>query len=158
MKKTDKCIAVFDFFCGCGGTSSGFKKTGMDIAFALDIDPDAKSTFAQNFPEAAFCDKSIKEITTFDLQPTLNKHSNSYKLFCGCAPCQPFTKQNTARPLGDVRKNLLTHFGKVIGDYEPDFVFVENVPGLQKVPKHKRGPFPAFKELLEMEERGQVFA
>jgi DNA (cytosine-5)-methyltransferase 1 len=43
----------------------------------------------------------------------------------------------------------LTNFGNIIEICEPDFVFVENVPGLQKVPKHKRGPFPAFKELLE---------
>jgi len=43
----------------------------------------------------------------------------------------------------------LTYFGRVIKDYHPDFVFVENVPGLQKVPKHKHGPFPAFEELLK---------
>ena len=145
----NKSIAVFDFFCGCGGTSRGFQKAGMDIAFALDIDQDANGTFTKNFPETIFCDKSITELTISDLQQTLVKHKDSYKLFCGCAPCQPFTKQNTESPKRDVRKSLLTHFGKVIEVCEPDFVFVENVPGLQKVPKNKCGPFPAFKELLE---------
>lgn len=145
----EKNIAVFDFFCGCGGTSSGFQKAGMDIAFALDIDQDAKSTFTNNFPETIFCDKSITKITKSDLQPTLDKHNDSYKLFCGCAPCQPFTKQNTESPKRDMRKNLLSQFGIIIKKYKPDFVFVENVPGLQKVPKHKRGPFPEFKGLLE---------
>lgn len=151
MKKNDKNkkIAVYDFFCGCGGTSRGFLKAGLDIAFALDIDPDAKNTFIKNFPDTVFCDKSITELTASDLQPTLDKNKNSYKLFCGCAPCQPFTKQNTESPKHDDRRNLLTHFGKIIQTYEPDFVFVENVPGLQKVPTHKDGPFPAFKELLE---------
>jgi len=84
-----KKIAVYDFFCGCGGTSRGFQKAGMDIAFALDIDRDAKSTFTKNFPSTVFCDKSITELTASDLQPTLTEHKNSYKLFCGCAPCQP---------------------------------------------------------------------
>jgi DNA (cytosine-5)-methyltransferase 1 len=142
-------IAVYDFFCGCGGTSRGFQKAGMDIAFALDIDQDAKSTFMKNFPEAAFCGKSITEFTIYDLQQSLAKYKDSFKLFCGCAPCQPFTKQNTESPKHDDRKNLLTHFGNIIKACKPDFVFVENVPGLQKVPKHKHGPFPSFKELLK---------
>jgi DNA (cytosine-5)-methyltransferase 1 len=141
-------IAVYDFFCGCGGTSRGFRKAGMDIAFALDIDQDAKNTFKRNFPSTVFCDKSIKDLTTSDLQDVLSKHHDNYKLFCGCAPCQPFTKQNTESPKQDDRKDLLTYFGKIIQTCQPDFVFVENVPGLQKVPKHKHGPFPAFEALL----------
>lgn len=151
MIKNDKHknIAVFDFFCGCGGTSWGLQNAGLDIAFSLDIDPDAKNTFVRNFPETIFCDKSITKLTASDLQPTIDKHKNSYKLFCGCAPCQPFTKQNTESPKHDTRKNLLSEFGIIIEKFKPDFVFVENVPGLQKVPKHKSGPFPAFKNLLE---------
>jgi len=142
-------IAVFDFFCGCGGTSRGFQKAGMDIAFALDIDQDAKSTFTKNFPETVFCDKSITDLIDSGLEQALDKHRNSYKLFCGCAPCQPFTKQITESPKRDERKNLLIHFGNIVEICKPDFVFVENVPGLQKVPKHKHGPFPSFKKLLK---------
>lgn len=144
----DKKIVAFDFFCGCGGTSSGFQKSGIDIVFALDIDPDAKFTFTKNFPEATFCEKSITNLTTTDLQPTLEKYKDSYKLFCGCAPCQPFTKQNTESPQRDTRKNLLSEFGKIIKKTEPDLIFVENVPGLQAVSQQARGPFPAFKKLL----------
>ena len=144
----NKNIAVFDFFCGCGGTSRGFQKAGLDIVFALDIDPDAKSTFVTNFPATTFSDKSIVNFSKSDLKPVLDLHKDSLKLFCGCAPCQPFTKQNTESPKYDKRKSLLTQFGRVIEDCLPDFVFVENVPGLQRVPKNKRGPFPAFEKLL----------
>lgn len=151
MTKNDKHkkIAAFDFFCGCGGTSRGFQNAGIEIAFALDIDPDVKSTFTLNFPETTFCHKSITKLTDSDLQPTIDKHKDCYKLFCGCAPCQPFTKQNTESPKRDTRKSLLSQFAIIIEKFKPDFVFVENVPGLQKVPKYKRGPFPAFKKLLE---------
>lgn len=142
-------IAVFDFFCGCGGTSRGFQQAAMDIVFALDIDTDAKSTFTRNFPETTFCDKSIAKITDADLRPVLEQHRDQVKLFCGCAPCQPFTKQYTEARKYDTRRSLLSQFGRIIEVYLPDFVFVENVPGFQKVPKHKRGPFPAFKKLLE---------
>jgi len=149
MIKEDNHIVAFDFFCGCGGTSRGFQKAGIDIAFALDIDPDAKITFTQNFPKTIFCDKNIKKLIASDLQPTLDKHKKSYKLFCGCAPCQPFTKQNTESPKRDTRKSLLSQFGIIIEEFKPDFVFVENVPGLQDVPKNKRGPLPKFKKLLK---------
>ncbi len=142
-------IVGFDFFCGCGGTSRGFQKAGIDVVFALDIDPDVKKTFTLNFPETTFCQKSIVKLTDSDLKPTIEKHKDSYKLFCGCAPCQPFTKQNTQRPKRDTRRSLLSRFGVIIEKYQPDFVFVENVPGLQKVPKYKRGPFPEFKKLLK---------
>lgn len=151
MIKNDnkKNIVVFDFFCGCGGTSRGFQSAGIDIAFALDIDPGVKNTFTNNFPDASFCEKSITKLEVSDLQPALDKHKDSYKLFCGCAPCQPFTKQNTESPKHDKRKSLLSQFGIIIEEFKPDFVFIENVPGLQKVPKNKKGPFPEFKELLE---------
>ncbi len=141
-------IAVYDFFCGCGGTSRGFEKAGIEVAFALDTDPDAKNTFTQNFPETFFCDKSIADLEGSDLEPALIRYQDSFKLFCGCAPCQPFTRQYTESPKSDTRKSLLSLFGVFVERYMPDFVFVENVPGLQKLPKYKHGPFPAFKELL----------
>ena len=142
-----KNIVAFDFFCGCGGTSRGFKNAGIDIVFAMDIDPDVKNTFTQNFPETTFCHKSITKLKEIDLKPTMHRYKDSFKLFCGCAPCQPFTKQKTESPKRDDRKNLLSEFGIIIKQFHPDFVFVENVPGLQKVPKSKRGPFPAFKKI-----------
>jgi DNA (cytosine-5)-methyltransferase 1 len=142
-------IAVYDFFCGCGGTSRGFQKAGMDIVFALDVDSDAKNTFVKNFPDTHFCEKSITKLTTDDLQPIIDTYKDCYSLFCGCAPCQPFTKQNTEGRKYDVRRNLLKHFSEIIEQYRPDLVFVENVPGLQKVQKNKQGPFPAFKKLLD---------
>lgn len=147
--KTHNNIAVFDFFCGCGGTSLGFQKAGMEIAFALDIDPDAQSTFTTNFPKATFSNKSITKLKEEELKKTLEKHRKSYKLFCGCAPCQPFTKQNTESPKRETRKSLLSQFGRIIERHVPDFVFVENVPGMQKVPTSKRGPFPEFEALLK---------
>ena len=144
-----KRIAVFDFFCGCGGTSRGFQKAGMDIAFAMDTDADAGDTFARNFPGTVFCSKTIAQLADDDIRPSLEKYAEHYKLFCGCAPCQPFTKQHTESPKRERRRSLLSRFGEVVEQYEPDFVFVENVPGLQKLPKCKRGPFPGFKDILK---------
>ena len=56
-------------------------------------------------------------------------------LFSGCAPCQPFSNQNTVRPSlnRDERVPLLDHFARLVETCKPNIVFVENVPGLQKL-------------------------
>ncbi len=56
-------VVVFDFFCGCGGASAGFKKAGMEIALGLDNDLDAGQTFKANFPEAEFIGDDITKVS-----------------------------------------------------------------------------------------------
>ena len=144
-------IVVFDFFCGCGGTSRGFQLSGMDIVWALDNNPVAAKTFKLNFPTAQFHCKSIDELEENDLKPLFEKHKNKMRLFCGCAPCQPFTKQKTRKKSKDldVRYPLLISFGNIISHYKPEFVFVENVPGVQKALSEEPGPFQEFLAIVQ---------
>ena len=126
-------VKVFDFFSGCGGTSRGFMNAGMDIVFALDNDPDAETTFRNNFPETHFLKQNIAEVDVNYLQPIIDNCGNDPLLFCGCAPCQPFTKQNTLKPVHDDRISLLDEFRRFVEFYNPEYVFVENVPGIQQI-------------------------
>jgi DNA (cytosine-5)-methyltransferase 1 len=41
LNEEDELIGVFDFFSGCGGSSTGFKNAGMDIVMGVDVDSDA---------------------------------------------------------------------------------------------------------------------
>ena len=129
----DPRVKVFDFFSGCGGASRGFQDAGMEAVFALDWDTDARRTFEKNFPSAHIVPTDIRETgvdSVFDLVEAERPHP---VVFCGCAPCQPFTKQNTSRPEPDRddRVPLLLEFLRFIRRCEPDIVFVENVPGIQ---------------------------
>jgi DNA (cytosine-5)-methyltransferase 1 len=143
MKKK---IRVFDFFSGCGGTSTGFAQSGLDISFALESDPDAAKSFAANFPEAKVLCKDIRTTRSSALTDAL-KDNEALTLFCGCAPCQPFSRQNGNRRKNDPRHDLLTHFGRFVKYWRPDYVFVENVPGLQRV-LDKSSPLSKFERLL----------
>ncbi len=127
-------VKVFDFFSGCGGASRGFEDAEMKVVFALDWDADARRTFKQNFPAAIFESADIRQVKE-DSVHELVKQASRPVLFCGCAPCQPFTKQNTTRPgpEDDDRVPLLLEFLRFIRRSEPDIVFVENVPGIQNV-------------------------
>lgn len=126
-------VHVFDFFAGCGGTSKGFQATGMDIAFALDSDADAIQTYKLNFPGTDVLCKDITKVNVSAIQKVVDTCRPEPLLFCGCAPCQPFTKQNTSRPEKDNRSSLLLQFLRFVVKYKPEFVFVENVPGIQNV-------------------------
>ena len=128
-------VKVFDFFSGCGGASCGFQQAGMDVVFALDSDTDAARTFMRNFPSATFESRDIRLVEEDSVHKLVAAQRPHPVLFCGCAPCQPFTKQNTTRPEPheDDRVPLLLEFLRFIQRCGPDIVFVENVPGIQNV-------------------------
>lgn len=149
-----KSIKVFDFFSGCGGTSQGFKQAGMDVVFGLDFDKEAANTFKLNFPDAYFINEDISALQTDAVKDIFDKtlkekESSCYTLFSGCAPCQPFSRQNNKKTNSDSRRYLLAEFGRFIKTYIPDFIFVENVPGMQQIKKGYDTPFFSFLELLD---------
>jgi DNA (cytosine-5)-methyltransferase 1 len=139
-------IKAFDFFSGCGGTSLGFIMAGMDVVFGLDNDPDAAATFRANIKGATFIEKDIRNVSASVLAPLLTD-KRSKVLFSCCAPCQPFSKQSRAKNNGDPRRSLLLEFGRFVKRWRPDYLFVENVPGLQRV-DGSAGPLPEFVTLL----------
>ena len=112
----------------------------------LDIDPDAANTYRNNFPQAKFVESDIRSLTT-DALTHLLRERNSPILFCGCAPCQPFSKQNLQKAVNDPRRGLLTEFGRFVQAWIPDYIFIENVPGMQHI-KGDAGPLQGFTDLL----------
>jgi len=146
-------LKVVDFFCGCGGTSAGLRKAGLEIILGLDFDPDAGKTYKANFKTAGFIDRDINQVTFAEISSHLKLSADDSLVFCGCAPCQPFTKINTKKRRRDGRRSLLKRFGRFVKKFKPDYVIVENVPGIQAVDTTS-GPFKDFLDLLEAEGYG----
>lgn len=147
-------IRVYDFFSGCGGTSLGFRQAGIEHALAVDSCPDAIRTYKKNFREASVINDPIESV---DVKRIKNYYSKEpeIRLFCGCAPCQPFTKQKTNSKKSvsdDKRRGLLAHFSDIVHKCLPELVFIENVPGLQRVSVEDGGPFSQFIEQLNEDE------
>ena len=139
-------INVYDFFSGCGGASQGFRDAGLNIMLGIDFDSDAAETFRTNFPEAHFIQRDIRNILEEDISEHIDKKNPM--LFCGCAPCQPFSRQNRQKKKDDARINLLSEFLRFISYYMPDYIFIENVPGIQRV-NLDEGPLSQFLEKLD---------
>ncbi len=143
-------VRVYDFFAGCGGASCGFRAAGMEVSLALDQDNDAKASFQANFPHAHFVCADIREADIKAIRRRMDAERPSPILFAGCAPCQPFSQQNRPRPQidQDDRTSLLLSFARLVERCKPDLVFVENVPGLQKLGSDSQ-PFGGFLSRLD---------
>lgn len=116
----------------------------------LDIDPDSSATFRHNFPEAQFIQGDIRSVDLTAVDLLMNECAGNPVLFCGCAPCQPFSIQNRARKTKiDQRTDLLMWFGKLVKRFQPDYVLVENVPGIQSMLVDARGPLQKFTLILK---------
>ena len=137
-----------DFFSSCGGTSRGMQDAGMTVRFGLDADPDAKVTYEANFNSATFICRDIRQASVDDIAPYVKRREGRPLVFGACAPCQPFSKQNRAKTDDDMRRNLLGELHRFVEAYLPEYLFIENVPGLQTVDKHD-GPFADFLRLLK---------
>lgn len=141
-------VHVVDFFSGCGGTSAGLRAAGMKIVLGVDCDADAARTFKLNFPDSGFLETDIRQLEVDDIRPAIEACGDHPLLFCGCAPCQPFSRQRSTKKHPKRDRDLLDHFGRFVAAYTPAFVLCENVPGIQSV-SADGGPFGRFLRMLK---------
>lgn len=141
-------INAIDFFCGCGGTSAGLQKCGINILAGIDFDKNAIATYKTNFPNSEAINIDIKKLSILKIKQLLTPHKNDIIVFAACAPCQPFSKQNQNKTnKDDDRISLLDEFHRFVKYFLPDYILLENVPGMQKI---LNGPFTKFINLLDM--------
>lgn len=136
-------VVLADFFAGCGGTTRGFTDVGIKPVLAMDWDEDAAATYRLNFPETTFIERDILQLTVDEVQGALPPSGESIRLFAGCAPCQPFSGHRHEPTASDNRSFLLLEFLRFVTALDPELIFVENVPGMQRL-STSQGPLAEF--------------
>lgn len=148
VRAAARSVEVIDFFCGCGGTSAGLRDAGMRIVGGIDNDPDSAASFRLNFRRAAVLEQDVSQLQSSDVEGAFSSELGRPRMLSACAPCQPFSKQRTGKPKArDKRAPLLREFQRFVEALEPDLIFLENVPGLQRGAGRHR-PFRNFVLLL----------
>jgi len=129
--KSDKMqgVVAVDLFCGAGGLTRGLLDAGITVMKGFDINEKFKDTYEKNNSGVTFFSKDVTQINKKEVLDGIDRQSN-YFLLAGCAPCQPFSNINKKTLEGDGRKFLLLEFGRIVEETKPDFIFIENVPGL----------------------------
>ena len=122
-------IKAIDFFCGAGGLTRGLLDAGITVASGIDIDNRIRRTYEQNNQPSRFLARDIRDVDITALREQLNIGAKEPTLYAACTPCQPFSTLN-ATHAEDGRKSLLLDFASIVEQAPPDYIIVENVPGL----------------------------
>lgn len=114
-----------DLFCGLGGLSLAMKQAGVTPILGVDVWSEAVSVYKKNFPraDAAQGDLSAKPFR----DALVDRWRGKASLVVGGVPCQSFSSRNIRTRTGS---KLPFHFVDLAARLEPDFVLMEEVPGL----------------------------
>jgi DNA (cytosine-5)-methyltransferase 1 len=130
---TAKTLRAVDFFCGAGGMSFGLSEAGVQVLGGVDNAVDCKKTYEANVPGARYIRHNITTLTAPELGRRLGLRRDDPELiFCGCSPCQFWSKIRTDKTKSLKTAFLLKQFQRFIKYFRPGYVVVENVPGLYK--------------------------
>ena len=126
--------------------SYGLSRAGIRVLGGIDQDADCKATYERNIKDAQYLQHDITALSERQLSKYFAIRRNDDELiFCGCSPCQFWSKVPTDRTKSKRTAFLLQHFERFISYFRPGYVVVENVPGL----KRKDGSIlPQFLEFL----------
>jgi DNA (cytosine-5)-methyltransferase 1 len=122
-------IKAIDFFCGAGGLTRGLLDAGIKVLAGVDNDETLRETYEANNKPSRFVCQDIRETDIRKLRRELGIRKGDLVLYAACTPCQPFSTL-TRMDRRDDRKSLLHAFAKLVLASPPDFILVENVPGL----------------------------
>lgn len=122
-------MKAIDFFCGAGGLTRGLLDAGIEVLAGVDNDDRLRLTYESNNKPSQFLEKDIRQIDIVELRERLGITASDSVLYAACCPCQPFSTLNR-RKGDDDRKALLISFAELVVKAPPEFILVENVPGL----------------------------
>ena len=109
-------------FAGVGGFDLGFERAGMRQLFACEIDKTCNAVRRRHWPdEETFTDVTALTVRSTDRRPNV---------LCGGFPCQDVSVAGRRAGLDGARSGLWWEFARVIGEFAPEWVCIENVPGL----------------------------
>ncbi|MCT2276138.1 DNA cytosine methyltransferase [Micromonospora chalcea] len=115
-----KIFRVVDLFAGCGGLTEGLRKTGRyDPVGAVEVDPAAAATYAENFGSKHIRPEGIAEWLDAG-------HAPEADVVVGGPPCQGFS--NLGKRLDDDPRNeLWREYWRALTLIKPKVFVVENV-------------------------------
>ena len=112
-------------FAGVGGSSQGYKQAGIDVQLAVEFDKRRARQYAQNHPQTHVVDRDITQVSVDELKAIVPYAD----IIDGSPPCQGFSTAGK-RNLDDPRNRLFMEFVRIIREYQPKAIIMENVKGL----------------------------
>lgn len=112
---------VGSLFSGVGGFDLGFERAGMTVRWQVEIDKHCQSILRRHWPDAELYD-DVTEVRGDGL-PAVD-------VICGGFPCQDLSVAGRRKGLAGERSGLWFEFHRILAEARPEWVVIENVPGL----------------------------
>lgn len=114
-------LAFGSLFTGIGGFDLGFERAGMSCAWQCENDSAASLVLARHWPHV---------YNTGDVHNVTRDNHAPVDLICGGFPCQDVSIAGKRAGLAGERSGLWFEFHRIIAEFGPQWVVIENVPGL----------------------------
>lgn len=138
-----------DLFCGGGGLTLGAEEAAeslgirLEPVFAADMDDDAANCFEANFPTSVVERRDLTKIFDIEVEGArlnsaeakLRSRLGGVQLLLGGPPCQGHSDLNNFSRRDDPKNKLYLVMSRAARVLRPEFVLIENVPGVA----HDRG-------------------
>ena len=118
-----------DLFSGAGGMSLGAIECGINIAHAIESEPNAVLTYKHNHPGTSVHARDIRTIAGSELKVESKKPIVMF----GGPPCQGFSTSNQKTRTSLNSNNwLFEEYVRLANEIEPEWLVFENVRGLME--------------------------
>lgn len=120
-------LTAVSLFAGVGGFDLAFKRAGVKVTAAVEIDKKCRDVLALHFPETKLFD-DVKEVTGEQLRAT--GFIPERGIIAGGFPCQDLSIAGLRRGLDGARSGLFHEIIRLADELKPQFLILENVGGL----------------------------
>ena len=118
-------LKYFDMFSGIGGFRAGFDTTSSALCVGhCEIDKYANQSYE------AIHDVKKGEYYCSDARNIDTNTMPDFDLLCAGFPCQPFSQAGERKGFDDTRGTLFFEIARVVRAKRPQYLLLENVPGL----------------------------
>lgn len=129
--KVDERPVAVELFAGGGGLGEGFARAGYRIAVAVELDRAAAQTYRANHPGTVVIEGDAMVVTGRQLSRLAPAASAPLAIIAG-PPCQGYSMAGR-RKADDPKNGLYGAVLRLATELEPEFVAIENVPGMRRV-------------------------
>lgn len=123
---------IVDLFCGAGGTTTGFHRSGVaKVVACVNHDYMAIESHWSNYPEVTHFEEDIR---TLELQPLVDllnaeraANPTAKVILWASLECTNFSKAKGGQPRDADSRTLADHLDRYVLSLNPDYLQIENV-------------------------------
>jgi len=111
--------------------TTGYKAAGIRVLAAVDIDEDARATYAANHPDVKLFSDDLAKLDPGRLLSEMGLKRGGLDILTACVPCQTFSSLARETRSRDPRNRLVLRVADLVEGLLPRAVVMENVPQLR---------------------------